>query len=109
MIAQAHSPAPFSARHSPSGWLIVDSMGDSIAGLALRTGDHPAEEQEANAKLFVSSPLIADVLRRLLVEVDAEIDQRKFGGNSEAFAGLNALSVEAHAVLAAALIEETVQ
>lgn len=109
MRAQAHSPAPFSTRQTSAGWLIVDAMGDSIGALALRTGDHPEEEQEANVKLFASSPLIADVLRRLLVEVDAEIDQRKSGGNAEAWSDLDALSVEAHALLGAALIDEAGQ
>lgn len=84
----------------------MDAFGDSLAGLAHSTGDHPAEEQEANFELFVAAPIIADVLRRLLVEVDAEIEQRKCGGNAEAFAALDRLSVEAHAVLAAALISE---
>lgn len=107
MRAQAHSLAPFAPiRTLDGGWIIADANVDPIALMPGAAHHGPISRHEANVKLFVSSPLIADVLRRLLVEIDAEIDQRKTGGNGEDWAGLDALSVEAHAVLGAALIEE---
>lgn len=110
MRAQAHAPAPFAPLLTlDGGWRIIDARGEPIALLPCATSAHPPEECEATVKLFASSPLIADVLRRLLVEVDAEVDQRKSGGNAEAWSDLDALSVEAHALLGAALIDEAGQ
>ncbi|MCY1648150.1 hypothetical protein OVA11_14090 [Caulobacter sp. SL161] len=59
MAEPAHSPAPFQLRGGnppPVGYVIYDAMGDSIGALAYATGDHPAEEQLANARLFTASP-----------------------------------------------------
>ena len=77
MSERAHSPAPF-ALHSrppkgrdPGGHVIADAMGDSMGGLAYRTGDHPPEEQAANARLFTASAdllSIAEVARDALAE-----------------------------------------
>ena len=50
------SPGPVALRTHGKGHLIIDAYGDSIAGLALTTGDHLEEEQLANARLFVASP-----------------------------------------------------
>ncbi|MFN3523918.1 MAG: hypothetical protein ACK4YQ_16855 [Phenylobacterium sp.] len=58
-----HSPAPFRLDTTVCGHVIVDALGDSIAGLALRTGDHPAEEQLANALLFAAAPALLAAAR----------------------------------------------
>jgi hypothetical protein len=64
----AHSPAPFQLRGGnppPVGYVIYDAMGDSIGALAYATGDHPAEEQLANARLFTASPSLLAALKLL--------------------------------------------
>lgn len=62
MSAAAFSPGPYRVasrrpehERDPGGHLVLDVMGDSIGGLAYRTGDHPPEEQLANAQLFAAS------------------------------------------------------
>jgi len=80
--APAHSPAPFrlvvrkpTTRMDPGGYIILDRLGDSIGGLAAQTGDHPAEEQLANAHLFKASPdlLAAAKLGRAAIAQDLEL------------------------------------
>lgn len=61
-----HSPAPFRLVRSIGGFIITDAMGDSIGVLARSTGDHPAEEQLANAELFVASPKLLAALKGLV-------------------------------------------
>lgn len=66
-----HSPGPFRVVGTRSGgWLILDCIGDSIGSLAGRTGDHPAEEQEANARLFAGSWTMAEALRLILARLE---------------------------------------
>lgn len=64
--APAHSPAPFDMRLTPNGFILIDAMGDSIGALAGRTGDHPPEEQLANAFLFMVSPELLAALRDIM-------------------------------------------
>lgn len=63
-----HSPAPF--RRVPAtadhGHIILDAMGDSVGSLAYRTGDHPVEEQLANAVLFTAAPALLAALKGLI-------------------------------------------
>jgi hypothetical protein len=76
----AHSPSPFRLLTRPAsptlgdvgGYLVVDAMGDSIGALAARTGDHPPEEQLANAHLFKAAPLLLEAARigRAAVAID---------------------------------------
>lgn len=66
MSAPAYSPAPFGIRETQKGYLLIDSFGDSIASLAAARGDHPAEEQRANACLFGASPDLLRVLKMLV-------------------------------------------
>ena len=63
----AHSPAPFGLVETETGFILTDSLGDSIGALARSTGDHPEEEQLANAWLFFGAP---DLLRtmKLLIQ-----------------------------------------
>jgi len=63
----AHSPAPFSGAPATRdhGHIILDAMGDSIGVLAHSTGDHPPEEQLANAVLFTASPKLLAALKLL--------------------------------------------
>lgn len=67
MTTPSHSPAPF--RRVPAtkdhGHLILDAFGDSIGALARSTGDHPEDEQLANAKLFTASPKLLAALKGL--------------------------------------------
>lgn len=56
MAETAHSPEPFRVDETQRGFLLFDALGDSIGALALETGDHPYEEQRANAHLFAGSP-----------------------------------------------------
>lgn len=69
MSMEEFSPAPFMLRSRPpkgedrGGHLIVDAMGDGVAALAWQTGDHPAEEQLANARLFTAAPTMLHALR----------------------------------------------
>lgn len=60
-----HSPAPFRLQTGPSGHLILDALGDSIAALALRTGDHDEAEQLANAQLLTAAPIMLDTLQHM--------------------------------------------
>lgn len=62
MSAAAFSPGPFrrvsrepAGKRDAGGHLVLDAFGDSIGGLAYRTGDHLPEEQLANAQLFAAS------------------------------------------------------
>lgn len=62
MSAVAFSPGPYrlvsrkpDGRLDAGGHLVLDALGDSIGGLAYRTGDHTPEEQLANAQLFTAS------------------------------------------------------
>lgn len=64
MSEPRHSPAPF-RRIQGHGHIILDAMGDSIGILAAQTGDHPAEEQLANALLFTASPKLLAALKLL--------------------------------------------
>lgn len=94
MSGPAHSPAPF--RLIPAGedhgHLVLDAFGDSLAALALRTGDHPPEEQLANARLFTAAPGLLTALKASLVEIDFEIEQRQTGGNDEHWQALKSIS-----------------
>lgn len=68
MAETAHSPAPFQLTGGDAGvvgYIIYDAMGDSIGVLAYRTGDHPPEEQLANARLFTASPSLLAALKLL--------------------------------------------
>ena len=68
MAETAHSPAPFRRRSGePQGaHIIVDALGDSIGVLAFATGDHPPEEQLANAQLFIASPVVLAAIKGLV-------------------------------------------
>lgn len=68
MSEPRHSPAPFQriAATNLHGHLIKDALGDTIGVLARETGDHPAEEQLANAQLFTASPLLLVALKGLV-------------------------------------------
>jgi hypothetical protein len=80
-----HSPAPFALQlplNGIGGYLIRDALGDSLAALAFQTGDHPPEEQLANALLLTAAPQLL-VAARLGREALAE-DRR--------------LTIEAHTV-----------
>lgn len=68
MAEQAHSPAPFRLESHPTCHRVVDAFGDTCGVLASTTGDHPREEQLANAQLFVAAP-------RLLAELKALVDR----------------------------------
>ena len=66
MTDPAHSPHPFTLVKGCAGshgHLILDAFSDSIAALAVKTGDHPPEEQLANAMLFVHSPHMLQALK----------------------------------------------
>lgn len=65
-MSEAHSPAPFRIVETEHVYLIVDAMGDSIGALARRTGDHPPEEQLANARLFARAPQLLIAAANLL-------------------------------------------
>lgn len=68
MSEPAHSPAPF-RRLPPTadhGHIILDALGDSIGALAYQTGDHPPEEQLANAVLFTAAPALLAALKGLI-------------------------------------------
>lgn len=68
MTEQAHSPAPFTLIEATAdhGYLVLDALGDSIGALAWSTGDHPPEEQRANARLFMAAPDILAALKGLI-------------------------------------------
>lgn len=86
-----HSPAPFALQRPLSdggGYLIRDAFGDSLAALAFRTGDHPPEEQLANAMLLTAAPLL--------------LAAAKLG--REALAEDRRLTIEAHTVPDAATL-----
>lgn len=53
-----HSPAPWRADAGEHNYLIRDAFGDSLGALARRTGDHPADEQAANARLICAAPAL---------------------------------------------------
>lgn len=62
MSEHLFSPGPYqlvcrepNGKRDEGGHLVLDALGDSIAALAYRTGDHPAEEQCANAQLLAAS------------------------------------------------------
>lgn len=101
MSAPAHSPAPFRhiAATGQHGHLILDAFGDSIGGLARETGDHPREEQLANARLFTASPGLLASLKTCLREIDFEIEHRLPGENRDA---LQQISDEGHRAVRAA-------
>lgn len=60
-MSPAHSPGSFRLYSrppkgsDPGGHVITDACGDSMGGLAWKTGDHPPEEQLANAQLWAAS------------------------------------------------------
>ena len=58
-----HSPAPFRLLSGQTSHIIRDAIGDSIGVLALWTGDHPPEEQLANAQLFAAAPAMLRLLQ----------------------------------------------
>ncbi len=77
MSEPRHSPAPFQLRGGdppPVGYVIYDASGDSIGALAYRTGDHPAEEQLANALLFTASADLLKAARDLVETLRGEPD-----------------------------------
>lgn len=92
MIAPAHSPAPFGLVEGNQSWFITDSLGDSIAALAKRTGDHGVGEQLANARLFTAAPDLMVSLGAALAEIDEEIERRKAGGDATCWHVLEAVS-----------------
>ncbi|HEY3697602.1 hypothetical protein [Phenylobacterium sp.] len=62
MKERDHSPAPFRLNSTPGqAHILLDRFGDSIGALAYRTGDHPPEEQLANALLFRASPQLLEL------------------------------------------------
>ena len=73
MSEPKHSPAPFGVIATKSGYFIIDKLGDSIGALAGSTGDHPPEEQQANAYLFGAAP---DLLRTLKLLVATQRPKR---------------------------------
>ena len=75
MNGATHSPPPFTLHTSRHGHVICDRLGDSIAGLALSTGDHPAEEQLANARLFAASPKLLEAAKvgRAAIAMDRQL------------------------------------
>ncbi len=60
-----HSPAPFRLLSGKTSHIIRDAFGDSIGVLALWTGDHPPEEQLANAQLFTAAPAMLAALKKI--------------------------------------------
>lgn len=76
MAETAHSPAPFALVEATEnhGYVIVDAMGDSIGALAFRTGDHPPEEQRANALLFAGAADLFEAARDLIGTLSGEPD-----------------------------------
>jgi hypothetical protein len=74
----------------------VDSSGcrEVVAELDYQDG------AEANARLIAVAPRLLDYARRLLAEIDFEVEQRKHSGNDEDWADLEKLSNEAQAVIA---------
>jgi len=68
MTASLHSPAPFFADETPLCFIIRDAIGDSMGTLALHTGDHPIEEQRANAHLFAGSGELLAAAKGMLAE-----------------------------------------
>ena len=70
MSAPLHSPAPFFADETPLCFIIRDAIGDSMGTLALHTGDHPIEEQRANAHLFAGSGELLAAAKGMLAEWD---------------------------------------
>lgn len=68
MSAPLHSPAPFFADETPLCFIIRDAIGDSMGTLALHTGDHPIEEQRANAHLFAGSGELLAAAKGMLAE-----------------------------------------
>jgi hypothetical protein len=76
-----------------------DCEGETLSALV----DHAPHEGtlidfEAGRMLNAARKLVA-VLQKLLPEIDSEIEQRQHGGNDEDWAGLKALSDEAHSVV----------
>ena len=76
-----------------------DCEGENLYALV----DHAPHEGtvinfEGGRLLDTGSKLIA-ALKRILPEIDAEIEQRQHGGNAEDWAGLKALSDDAHIVV----------
>lgn len=78
-LLAASSPGPWRATASRSGWLIHDRIGDSLAGLALRTGDHPAAEQTANAQLIAMLPDLVPQTLTALITRQRDFSARAFG------------------------------
>lgn len=54
----------------------------------------------AKANAVYYAPMLIGILKRVLVEVDHEIEQRQHGGNDEAWAELANISSTGHAILA---------
>jgi hypothetical protein len=54
---------------------------------------------EANGRLIAAAPMLLDLLKQTLAELDFEIEQRQHGGNAEDWCDLIRLSDEAHATI----------
>ena len=70
MSEPAHSPAPFRLESHPTCHRVVDAFGDTCGVLASHTGDHPREEQLANAQLFTAAPQLLAELKAIVTNID---------------------------------------
>jgi hypothetical protein len=77
-----------------------DCEGVNLSALVDQQGepDGTLIDFEDGRMLRVSEKLLATV-RKLLPEIDAEVEQREHGGNAEDWNALKCLSDEAHAVV----------
>lgn len=98
MNAPMHTSAPWTARKKVNGGFMIEKDGIETICSVPGYGCGPA-----NAALIAAAPELLAALQGLLPEVDSEIDQRKYGGNCEDWAQLEALSNAAHAAIAKAV------
>jgi hypothetical protein len=93
-IAESRFSSPSSEMyHADPGWRAVLHREAQAVLAVIQSSLTPAVAAQQ------PSSVIVDMLKKLLVEIDSEIEQRQTGGNGEDWAKLLHLSDEAHAAI----------